>query len=136
MEAARNSILDVYFNSATQITSWFVELIRDDNFTGIVATDTALTHPGWEIGTEYIEGTRPAWAFDTPIVNEEIENTTTAAQFSINASQTFKGAAIYSNNTKGGTSGLLLAAGLFDSGDKILTSGDILQVTYGITTTG
>jgi hypothetical protein len=53
------------------------------------------------------------------------------AVFSINATSTIAGAFLASDNTKGGTSGVLFSVSNFTSpGDRNVVSGDTLNVTY------
>ena len=60
-----------------------------------------------------------------------ITNAASTATFSINNTVTVGGAFLISNNTKGGTSGILFSASDFQSpGDRAMVSGDTLQVTY------
>ena len=60
-----------------------------------------------------------------------ITNTLNKAAFTINATATVGGAFLISNNTKGGTSGVLFSASDFQSpGDRVVASGDTLNVTY------
>ena len=56
--------------------------------------------------------------------------TVNAVVFSMNSAGTVKGAFIANNSTKAGTTGILYSAGLFTVGDKIVTSGDTLNITY------
>jgi len=136
MDAAINDILDVYFNSGSATATFYVALIRDDNFTGIAGTDTAASHPGWEeADSEYSETTRRTWTIVAP-ASQQVTNSASPAEFNIVSAQTMKGAALFTNNVKGGSTGLLVAAGLFTGGDKVLTSGDLIRVTYQISATG
>jgi hypothetical protein len=53
------------------------------------------------------------------------------ATFTINATVTVGGAFLTSDNTKGGTSGVLFSAADFESpGDRAVVSGDTVTVTY------
>ena len=135
MNVALNDILDVYFFSGVATANFFVALIRDDNFTGIVAADTAASHAGWEESGEYSEANRPAWVIIAP-ASQNVTNVASPAEFNINATQIFKGAALFTDNTKEGTTGTLISAGLFTSGDKATISGDLIRISYEIDATG
>jgi hypothetical protein len=53
------------------------------------------------------------------------------AVFSINATTTIAGAFLTSDNTKGGTTGVLFSVANFQApGDRAVVSGDTLNVTY------
>ncbi len=124
-----NYILDVMFG-ATSKPSWYVGLIRDDNYTGLNAADTMASHSGWEEADEYSEANRPAITFGAAS-SQQISNGTTV-DFSINATETMKGAFLTDNNTKGGTSGKLWCTALFSGGDQAVDNGDTIKVTYTI----
>jgi hypothetical protein len=127
----KNDILDVYFSDGTQTaaSSWFMGLITDSGFTGIVAGDTAASHAGWSEFTGYSEATRPVWGQGDP-ASQAITNSTPVT-FNINASGTVRGGFIITQNTKGGTSGKLWAAALFSS-PVTVNNGDQLKVTYNL----
>jgi hypothetical protein len=58
-------------------------------------------------------------------------NSASPAVYSINGSTTVGGAFLTSNNTKGGTTGILFSAADFQSpGDRSVVNGDTLTVTY------
>jgi hypothetical protein len=60
-----------------------------------------------------------------------IDNSGSVAIFSINATSTIAGAFLTSNDTKGGTTGILFSVSNFQSpGDRSVVSGDTLNVTY------
>jgi len=60
-----------------------------------------------------------------------IDNSGSVAVFSINNTVTVGGAFLTSDDTKGGTSGILFSAADFQSpGDRNVVSGDTLNVTY------
>jgi hypothetical protein len=58
-------------------------------------------------------------------------NSASPASYTINATATVGGAFLISNNTKGGTTGVLFSASDFSApGDRVVASGDTLNVTY------
>lgn len=116
----KNSLLDVYFDAATQITTWYLGL----KGTGSAAAgDTLASHAGWSEVTPYA-GNRPSITFGTSSSGSLAASS--AVSYSINATQTVAGAFIASVNT--GTSGKLYSAGDF-SGSRSVVSGDTLNVT-------
>jgi hypothetical protein len=124
-----------YFRSGTQITSWYMGLINNSGFSALAATDTMSSHAGWtELGTsasdKYDETTRPQWSPAAPS-SRTITNTSSIA-FTINTTVSVKGAFIVSNNTKGGTSGILWASGAFSSVQSLVAA-QILRLTYTLT---
>lgn len=111
--------------------AWYVGLIRDDNFSTLAAGDTMASHAGWEEGDEYSETTRQEIVFDAAS-SQEVANTE-RCYFSINATETMKGAFVTNNNTKNGTAGKLFCTALFDGGDEAVVDGDILKILYTLT---
>ena len=55
MDEGLNSVLNVYFNAATQISTWYIGLITGPGT--LNAADTLASHAGWTEGTNYT-GTR------------------------------------------------------------------------------
>jgi hypothetical protein len=119
--------LDIIFGVTAKPT-WYVGLIRDDNYTGIVAGDTMASHGGWEEADEYSESTRPTITFGTASGQETSNGT--PIYFSCNATETMKGAFLTTNNTKSGTAGKLWCAALSDGGDQVVNNGDVVKVMY------
>lgn len=130
--AGKNSLLDVYLRNQTQIATWYFGLISSVSYSAIAAGDTSSSHSGWtEAGTNapnYSESVRQTAAWSAASAGSI--STSAAASFSITGSGTLKGAFLISNNTKMGTSGTLYSAGLFTVGDKVVSSGDTVNVTY------
>jgi hypothetical protein len=64
-------------------------------------------------------------------------NSASPAQFNINGTATIAGAFLSSNSTKSGTTGTLFSASKFTSpGDRAVSSGDTLNVTYTFSLAG
>ena len=90
-------------------------------------------HGGWTEDTTYANATRPTATFGSASLADPSVIATTATSFSINGSTTVAGAFLTTDNTKGGTTGTLFSASDFTGGDRILQSGDTLNVTYTFT---
>lgn len=122
-----NSLLNIYFNGQTQITSWFLGLF-EGNYTP-VATLTAATVTGSSTEcTAYGEATRPEFV-EAAAASQSITNSASRATFTFNATKTIYGAFLVSDATKSGTSGTLFSAARFNS-SKSVVSGDQLLLTY------
>lgn len=122
-----------YFTGSAYTAAWYIGLYGAAASNNPAASDTAASHAGWTEITPYSNATRPAATFGaaTSADPSVITNSASPAQFSINASNTVGGAFLISNNTKGGTTGILFSASDFQSpGDRAVTSGDTLNVTY------
>lgn len=129
--AGLDHALDIVLSAGTQITSWFVGLT--DGTPTVAAGDTASSHAGWSEVTAYDEATREAFT-DGGVSSQSLDNSGSAAQFTISTnSTTVGGAFLISNSTKGGTTGTLFAVGAFSAGDKSLDDNDTLDVTATFT---
>lgn len=130
VNVGKNDNLNTYFHSGSQIatSSWCISLINLTSYSGISAADTMGSHAGWTEFTSYSEGTRVAWGQDSA-ASQQITNSTPAT-FTISGSGTVKGIFVTSQNTKGGTTGILWSAGLFPGGDVPVSSSDELKITY------
>lgn len=126
------SMVAVYLDGATQITTWYLGLITGPGSgTTIAAGDTLASHAGWTEFTNYT-GNRKTATFGTATTADPsvIDNTASPASFSISgAGGTVAGAFLASVDT--GTSGTLFSASDFQSpGDRVVVSGDTLNVSY------
>jgi hypothetical protein len=122
-----------YFTGSAYTAGWFIGLYGAAASNNPAAGDTAASHAGWVEVTAYSQATRPAATFGTPTAANPsvISNSGSPAQFSINGTTTVGGAFLISNNTKGGTTGILFSAADFQApGDRAVVSGDIINVTY------
>lgn len=122
-----------YFTGSSYTAAWYIGLYGAGASNNPAASDTASSHAGWTEITPYSNATRPACTFGVPTTaNPSVAtNSASVAAFNINATATVGGAFLISNNTKGGTTGTLFSASDFASpGDRVVASGDTLNVTY------
>lgn len=134
----KNDLLDKYLAGSTYTAAFYLGLISAVSYTtGPAAGDTMASHAGWtEAGAtntpSYSQATRPApsWA----AASGGSKATSAAVTFSINGGTNVvvKGAFLATNSTKDGTTGILFSAGTFSGGDKTVSSGDSLTVTYSL----
>lgn len=120
----KNSLLDVYFDAATQITTWYLGL---KGAGAAAAGDTLASHAGWSEVNPYA-GNRPSITFGEPSSGSLAASS--AVSYSCNGSATVAGAFICS--AASGTTGTLYSAGDF-SGSRSVVSGDTLNVTPTVT---
>lgn len=124
----KNSILDIMFGAATQITAWYMGLVTTGSFTAFAATDTAAQiggSNGWTESTVYSGGARKSWS-PSAASSGSITNSSVVT-FNITSSDTLKGAFIVSSSS--GTSGKLWAEVAFPSSIPV-SNGDDVKVTY------
>jgi hypothetical protein len=122
-----------YFTGSGYTAAWYLGLYGAAATNDPAAGDTMSSHAGWTEITAYSESTRPQCTFGTSTTADPsvISNSASVAVFSVNGTATVGGAFLTSNNTKGGTTGILFSAGDFQApGDRAVVSGDTLNVTY------
>ena len=122
-----------YFLGSGYTATWYLGLYGAASSNNPAAGDTMASHAGWTEETGYSQSTRPACSFASASVADPsvITNSASPATFSINATAVIGGAFLTSDNTKGGTTGILFSASDFGSpGDRSVVSGDTLTVTY------
>lgn len=128
-----------YFKGIGYTAAWYIGLYGAAASNDPTANDTAASHPGFTEITPYSNATRPAATFGTATTaNPSVQtNTSSPASFSINATATVGGAFLISNDTPGGSTGVLFSASDFTSpGDRVVASGDVLNVTYTFSLAG
>ena len=131
VNAGLDHLLDVALSAGVQTTTWYLGLT--DGTPTVAAGDTTASHVGWTEVTAYTEAARVTWS-DGGVASQSVDNSASPATFSINANTTTVGGAfLVSLSTKGGSTGTLYAAGAFSAGDKLLDSGDTLDVTATFT---
>jgi hypothetical protein len=127
VNAGLDYILDAGLSGGTQVTTWYVGLLSDSPT--VAAADTMASHSGWTEVTAYDEATRQTWT-DGGVSGQSVSNSGSPAVFTISTNGTdIGGAFLVSDDTKGGSTGTLYAAGAFSAGDKSLDDGDVLSVT-------
>ena len=124
--------LDYLFNldSVTSQLPFYIGLLGADP--EINPDDTMTSHPGWQEITDYDETERKEYI---PLRNAlNISNTDNPVKYTINTQNTegiiVGGSYITSDQVKGGTDGLLISASSFINGNKRVTTGQYLTVTY------
>jgi hypothetical protein len=122
-----------YFTGSGYTATWHLGLYGAGATNTPAAGDTAASHVGWTEVTPYSNATRPTVSFGTATTADPsvISNASSPAVFNINATDTVGGAFLISDSTKGGTTGVLFSAADFDApGDRNVSNGDTITVTY------
>lgn len=127
--AGLNDVLDKYFKGSSYTAGWYVGLKGTGS---IAAGDTMASHAGWSEITAYSESDRPALTLGS-VSSQSLDNSASKAAFSINDDATVAGAFVASDDTKGGSSGLLYGAANFAS-SRGVEDGDSLSVQITLTT--
>lgn len=122
--------LDKVWKASAYTASHFVMLT--DGTPTIAAGDTMASHAGWAEVVAYSESVRQTLTLGT-VASQSVDNSASKAAFSINGTATVGGAALTTNNTKSGTTGILMGAAAFSGGDKAVANGDTLNVTVTLT---
>lgn len=129
-----NDILTQYFKGSVYTATWFVGLINNASFSALAAGDTAAQingSNGWIEATAYSQSVRQTLTLGSASAGS-IDNSASAASFSINATITLNGAFVVSNSTKAGTSGKLYGEASF-AATRSLINGDTVTVTVTLT---
>lgn len=124
---------DKYFSGSTYTATWYLGLYGAGASNSPAAGDTMSSHAGWTENTTYSNANRVTCTFGAATTADPsvISNSASPAVFNINGTTTVGGAFLTSNNTKGGTTGILFSAGDFSSpGDRSVVNGDTVTVTY------
>ena len=124
---------DKYFSGSGYSATWYLGLVNNSPSPSYAAGDTMSSHAGWAESTDYTQTNRPTVTFGSATVADPsvINNSGAVDVFTMNASVTIAGAFLTSNNTKGGTTGILFSVSTFQSpGARTVVSGDTLNVTY------
>jgi hypothetical protein len=128
-----NHLLSILVAGGTQVNPWYVALFSGNVTPGASYTAANFASNATEITTGYSETTRVPYV-DGTIAAGAVDNDASRAEFTSTATQTVYGGALLSVETKGSTSGTLLAAARF-SASRAMVSGDTLQVKYTLSAT-
>jgi hypothetical protein len=131
--AGLNKYLDATLKTGLAAPTWFVGLITGPGGSNTyLAADTMAVHAGWAENVTYSNATRPAWTPGT-VASGSVDNSAAKAIFTVNGTATIAGCFMVDNSTKSGTTGTLLGEGNFTGGDRLVQSGDTLNVTITAT---
>ncbi len=126
--------LDIMFNGATQITTWYLVLFETN--TTPLATHTYAV-PGYTECTAIDEATRPEYE-EAAASGQSMTNAANKGTFTFSATKTIYGAALVGGGsaptTKGDTAGggTLWCSALFAS-SKNVDDDDVIELTYTLT---
>lgn len=123
---------DVVLNGGTQVATWYVMLVDNSGFSAFAAADTPSSHAGWTELTGYSESVRQTWNVEP--ASGGVSLTTSVITFTASGTIAVKGGAIISVNTKGATTGTLLATAAFGAVQNLVI-GQALQFTITNTNT-
>jgi hypothetical protein len=130
VNSALNDILAVYLGAGSQKPNWYAGLIDNSGFVQLAPTDTMASHPGWNELTSFGQANRPQWV-PGPVANQLITNPS-VINFTISAVCSIRGAFLVSSNTKGGTTGLLWASGVFEVPQQMNNPPQTLSLSYSL----
>ena len=123
-----DEILDKFYKGSTYTAAHFVGIKGAGAF---APGDTMASHPGWSELTIYSDATRPAFTPGT-VASQSVDNSASKAVFNIDATGTVAGAFLTTDNTKGGSAGILIGGGDF-AASRGVGDGDTLNVTITAT---
>jgi hypothetical protein len=127
LTAGKNNLLDTYLTGSAYTAAWYLGLVDGTTTPTYAAADTSASHAGWTENVAYSNSARPTPAWNTAAAGSKA---TTATAFNINGTATIAGTFLINVSTKSGTTGIVYSAGSFTGGNKIVASGDTLNVTY------
>jgi hypothetical protein len=132
-----NDMLDKYLAGSAYTAAFYLGLISSVGYTGApVIGDTAASHATWtEAGATnnptYSQGARPTAAWSAASAKSKALSSALAYTIT-GAGGTIKGSFLSTVATKDSTTGVLFSAGLFSGGDKVVTAGDTVSVSYSL----
>lgn len=130
VDEALDYLLGTGVGAATTISSWYIATFSGD--VTVLASWTASNFASNSTEfTNYTNANRPGWTRGA-VATGGVDSFASKASFeSTQDTQTIRGAALISSSVKSSSSGTLMAASRFPS-DKLLDTGEILDVGYGL----
>lgn len=134
--AGKNDMLDKYLAGSAYTAAFYMGLISSVSYAaGVNVADTMASHAGWlEAGgtnaPAYAAGSRPTAAWSA--ASAGVKALSASLSFTFSSGGTVKGSFLTTVATKDGTTGILLSAGLFTGGDKVVAASDVLNVSYSL----
>lgn len=122
-----NSMLNVVFNAATQIGTWYLGIF-EGNYTPVAALTAATVTLNSTECIAYTETTRPVYT-EAASTAKSTTNSASKATFTFNATKTIYGAFLVSVSAKSGTTGTLFSAARFATAKSVVST-DQLLLTY------
>ncbi len=132
----KNLALDTILSgSAYTVTGPYLGLISSVSWTATSATDTMASHSGWtEAGSTNAPTFASRGTASFSSASGGSKTTSTAVSFTMTGAGTIEGCfLVYGTgavNTIGSTAGTLLSAGAFGTGAQVVSSGNIVTVSY------
>jgi hypothetical protein len=133
----KNYALDAYLQTGVTIVGPYMGLISSVSYTtGPAAGDTMASHGGWTEagGTNAPTYTAPRKTAAWSAASGGSKSLSSALSYAITSSGTIKGCFLVTGtgalSTIDNTAGVLYSAGTFTGGDKVVSSGDTLNVSY------
>lgn len=137
--AGKNLALDtILAGSAYTVVGPYMGLISSVSYASVpVAADTMASHATWlEAGSTnaptFTARVAPSWS----AASAGSKATSAAVSFTMTSAGTLKGAFLVFGTgavtTLMSTAGTLLSAGLFSGGDQVVSSGNVVTVTYSL----
>lgn len=135
----KNEVLDKSLaGSAYTVVGPYMGLVSSVSYSAISAADTMASHAGWlEAGNANAptySGTRKTCAWSAASAGSKALSA--ALAFTFTGAGTVKGAFVLlgsaATNPVDATVGILLSAGLFGGGDRLVANTDVLNVSYSL----
>jgi hypothetical protein len=119
-----DEILNQFFKGSAYTAAHYVGL---KNTGAVQAGDTMASHANWTEFQGYSEANRVGYV-PGAVSGQSVDNSGSVAQFNITATGTVFGAFLCDENTKGGTTGILVSAEDF-AASRGVADGDLMKVT-------